>query len=405
MTSWTRRVAAAATCSMFLAACGGGASSTAPHMSQTINSSTGPKGSVTLSVAFPANFHHAMTHAHTIATPASLVKKLTPASSSRRQPQYINPTSGNVLHVYTQASFNSGLVEVTPSGGEAVLSGQTLDNSQSFTIAVPAGTYYGVTVEENDSNGNLLAEGVNDNDPALSIAPGSSGNTLSIALFMNPAYIVATTDPVNGGDATVLTTDGSTEFCAFHKPQTVFLLPADSNAGYVTPGTPAGAQSDQYGTPTIPTVGLYSWSASPSDGSAIAGGSLPSSVLTTFETNPTSTTLYASFSAYQSNQQPYSTAYGYAAFGGAGSVTCTPSANFTPSSLTGSGQTAALQIEGGTAPYTITETDGNCTFAQADAPLTDEWTFTSTISYGSCTPTITDTNGTTTQPSLTVAGP
>jgi DNA-binding beta-propeller fold protein YncE len=88
-----------------------------------------------------------------------------------------------------------------------------------------------------------------------------------------------------------------------------------------------------------------------------------------------------------------STTYaGYAAIGYAGSLPCQVSATFSPTSVP-VGSTSTLTISGGTAPYTVTEADGNCTFAAQNPPANSTWTATA-VNAGTCDPTVTDHNGT-----------
>ena len=84
---------------------------------------------------------------------------------------------------------------------------------------------------------------------AATINAGSQ-NQLTITMDMNAQYIVLTTDPVGGADATVLSTnlESPTQFCSYGTgPQPFYAFAADPTAGYVLPvltGTPAGAAYD-----------------------------------------------------------------------------------------------------------------------------------------------------------------
>jgi len=393
LVSLVRRGCALLGAAGIVSACGGG--STAPHLSSSASSQSVAKGTATLTIQFPANYHHAMTHARVGEALPAGAKRV--STSSKRTPKFIDPTAGDVLNI-TVSPTSGGSYTVTPSGGVAVVPNGS-DNSQVFSVTIPAGSYYSATATETDSNGTTIATGTNNS--TFTIGAGSSGNTLAVTMDMIPAGIVLTTDIVAGGDATLLTSDGSTAFCAFGTPhQTIYAFTADDQAGYVLPGTAAGGIVDNNGYSTVPVPQLNS--SDPSDASTIAASSFANAYIVTF-VQPSSSTILGSFNAYSPGLQ--TSASGNFQLAGAGSSTCMPTGSFNPYYVSGSGQTSTLQITGGTAPYSVTETDGNCTFAQADSPLTDQWTFTTITSGGECDATITDHNQTSTSAILEIYGP
>lgn len=238
-----------------LAACGGGSSPTTPAASTVPQTAAKANASLQVTLTLPAHY--------AVAKNASSVAKRAGAAA-QRSPSYINPTEGDYLTVNV-----GGTPVLNPATGTTNFGLGTTNSDGSSTITVPisSGTYgYDtIVISEYNSWSDLIAQGYNEqyqnpdgsyNSGTLTVTPGSS-NTLELIMNMNAQYIVLTTDPVAGDDATVIT---SFEQCfAVAAGQNVYAFAADDQSGYVLPGSVSGYGGGDpftYAYPGVPPVTL-----------------------------------------------------------------------------------------------------------------------------------------------------
>lgn len=356
-----------------LAGCGGGGSKPAPLPAMSSPSpSAGALGTAKLTLHMPANFHHAAFPVTTKKITYKGKTRYVTVASTRRSPKYINPGTGNLIHVYGTPSGQDSTIEYTPGSGIALPSNASADGSQTISVGLPAQQYNYIEIQEKDpTNSNELAAGY---VYGTVIAAGQP-TSLQITMDMNAQYIALTTDPVNGADASVLS---NSNFCVYTNQTKFYAFAADSTGGFVLPGSPAGgAFDDNNQGPAIPTPTL--------DGQYAFLVSTPLGMLTTFPGSGSS--VNATFT--ETNPDLGGTTYAYTTIGNNGSAQCLLTGSFSeePANV---GDTVTMTISGGNAPYTATETDGLCTLTPTASSNT--WTLVPQYTGSECQVTLGDAN-------------
>jgi hypothetical protein len=336
-------------------------------------------GAVTLTINYPTTFHRAA-----ISPRGQKTSSVARSTSSTRKPQYVNPTSGDSLQIYAY-SETTGYSQV---GTVAIGSGTVgADNSQTFSVNVPAGSYYYLEAVEVDANENTLAGGTTSGNVTVS---GGETQALAITMDMNAQYVVLTTDVTAGSDAVAISTySGSpTAFCP-GSTTSLYAFAGDSQGGFVLPGVAAGGDTDAQGNPAIPKVQLIS--QAPTGFAAQAIGYLFVAPATSISTE------FSELNPYYSG-----TTFGYANIQGTGTTTC-PTGSLASNPIYNN-QTTTLTVSNGTGPYTVTTGDNTiCT-----AVNTSSTTFNITADYsnsGPCPIKITDANGTISAPIVLTVDP
>jgi hypothetical protein len=353
-------------------ACGGGSSS-APTATYAVTPAS--TGSVTLSIKYPTTFHRALISSrgqHTTAAKRS-------TTSTSRSSQYVNPTAGDILQLYAYSQTTG----YAPIGNFPIGSGTVgSDNSQTFSVNVAAGSYYYIYAIETDSNGNTLASGQTSGNVVIS--PGGA-QALSLTMDMNAQYVVLTTDAVAGSDAVAISTSSSspTAFCPA-STTALYAFAADSQAGYVLPGTAIGGNTDSNGNLAIPTVQLTS---------SVPAGAISVQPVGFLLTTPANSVL----GQFLESNPLGGTTFGYANIQGTSTTTC-PNGSLDTNPIY-TAQTATLTVSNGVAPYTVTTGDNTICTAASASPTT--FTITANSSNaGTCPIKIIDANGTISAPVL-----
>lgn len=220
-----------------LSACGGGGSgpATPPVAGGTKAAGQVADATAQITFKFPTTF--------------AIAKRRGAASSrtasTRRSPSYINPTGGDNIQVLINGTL---VINPATSNNNFGLGTQNPDGSSTISVPISSGTYGAgsIQIDEYDGQGTLVAQGSNgpyqnqngtENNGVLTVTPGSL-NGLVVIMNMNAQYIILTTDPISGSDATAIT---SFEQCFAATPSApIYAFAGDDDLGYVLPGTTSG---------------------------------------------------------------------------------------------------------------------------------------------------------------------
>jgi hypothetical protein len=226
----TLRRAAALLAISGLAACGGGGSSTTSPIVKASQAPLALNAKANITLKLPTHF--------------AIAKNAKKPASVRRGPAYINPSGSQFV-----VSLDNQIIS-DPSTGFAYFSLGSAgpDGSSTLTVPITSG-FHGngdLVITEYDSNSDELASGSNQSytdsngnfqDGTFNVSPGG-GINLVLTMNMNNQYVVLTTDPVSGSDATAIT--NFNQCFGVNPGSTVYAFSADQSSGYVLPGSPAG---------------------------------------------------------------------------------------------------------------------------------------------------------------------
>lgn len=246
-----------------LTACGGGGSGSNPVV--TTPATTGSSG------AASAASSGAATAKLTLRFPSHVAKAKITTAAQKRKPGYINPNGGSLV---ITIGGNTVLDPVLQNPYFSLGTQDLSTGTSTITVPLTPGFYPtgNLLVTEYDGNSGCctpLAYGynaaytdINGNYQDGSFSLGSGGTAAPVVtMAMNTTGIAFTSDPVNGSDAVVLSTNGGapTNFNGCWNSGTVFYaFPTDANGTFVLPSSSAGYTGGDPNSyfPGVPTVTL-----------------------------------------------------------------------------------------------------------------------------------------------------
>lgn len=259
-----------------LTACGGSGGTTTPigmTPGTTLPAARTPDARGTLTLRFPAHIAKAQAAAQT--------------ARNGRAPAYINPTAADTLVI---KALGTAIVDPSnPGNSYFSLSEGTAhaDGSRTLTVPLVSGNYNpgDLTVTEYDGlgSGNALAYGYNSQYTDVNGAVQNGAFTLTaggiatpvITMAMNVGWIVVTTDPVAGSDATLLSQSSGSPSpfgpACFGSTTNLYVFAADLSSAFVLPGITSGYTGGDGANafPGVPNVSLQSQFTNPTGGEQI----------------------------------------------------------------------------------------------------------------------------------------
>lgn len=269
-----------------LAACSGGGGAAPPHPADSPAGATptltkhAPNGTLTLK--FPSNYVRIKAK-----QPAALARKMAAkaASSAKRHPAFVDPSSGTYLDVEVTTTTNNGAVSSYMAAiNIPIVDSQT--NTQSIPIYLAPG-YDSILVQEyggiisNVSGGYLLAQGTS-KQPEYEGSANNYSPAVTMQLVMEDAVVTTNVSSFSSGNAGYMqtsnnfsTSDDASYYtiCLEQNHQSVYFLPVDEFSGteaFVE--NPGDVTPYDNGLPYIADVGNFSSSGSSTYAANAFGG-------------------------------------------------------------------------------------------------------------------------------------